>query len=171
MGFDSDSGAEVVEDRSKWTWAIVGGILLLMIIALIVRGPGKPSHSTVRARHILIRVPKGASPVEVSRALERITELKKRAEAGESFAKLAREYSEDEYSAPRGGDLGPQRKHTFEEDFERCVWTVPIGEVSDIVKSSHGFHIVLVESRYFTEVDAYLEKQRSQKPGEAPKAE
>lgn len=156
----SDSSfKEEAPDRTKWLWLGVGGIVIVMLLGLWVLGPSKPSRSTVWARHILIKCNTN-NPVERQRALERIGELKARLEQGESFAALAKKYSEDEYSAPRGGDLGPSTKGRFSGDFEDYVWSGPIGKLGGPIRTIHGFHLVLIEERYLTDVDRYLREEK-----------
>lgn len=71
------------------------------------------------------------------------------------FADLAREHSTDRQSGPQGGDLGYFRPGQFVEPFERAAAALDIGDLSGIVKSEHGFHIIEVYDRRtptFTEV-------------------
>jgi len=160
----SDSStAEEKPERTKWLWLSVAGIMLVMVAAFWLAGPTKPAKSTVWARHILVKC-NVLDPVERTRALERIKELKARLANGESFAKLAKKYSDDPYSAPRGGSLPPATKFTYEGAFGEYLWEGPVGEVSDAIQSQYGFHLVLIEDRYLTEVDAYLREANETSP-------
>jgi len=68
--------------------------------------------------------------------------------AGGDFADFARRYSEDAATAPEGGDLGFWKRGEFVPDFEEIVFSLKEGEISDIVETTRGFHIVqLVERR------------------------
>lgn len=76
-------------------------------------------------------------------ALERIGEVRERIEAGEPFEDLAREYSEDA-SAERGGDLGTFGRGVLVPEFEEAAFALEPGEVSGIVPTRFGFHIIQV---------------------------
>lgn len=84
-----------------------------------------------RASHILFKL----EDEEGARA------VLKRIKQGEDFAKLAKEYSTDKDTAAKGGDLGfPQT--SFSQDFKQALDKLKIGEVSDLVKSPLGWHII-----------------------------
>ncbi|NIA15035.1 MAG: hypothetical protein GWP08_13260 [Nitrospiraceae bacterium] len=169
----SDSGSEP-RDRTVWVWIAVVTVVAVMAISLWASNRTRRSgESTVRAKHILVSF----SPNDLgdrANALDEITTLRRRIEAGESFAKLAREYSDDTSSAARGGDLGYYGKGQFEAAFEEYVWSAPIGELSDIIQTKYGFHLIVVTDRYLSEVDKYeidledkaLSEQKASEGGE-----
>jgi peptidyl-prolyl cis-trans isomerase SurA len=67
---------------------------------------------------------------------------------GADFAAMAKRYSQDPGSAPQGGDLGFVRRGMFVKDFETAVFSMADGQISDIVETEHGLHIIqLVERR------------------------
>jgi len=104
----------------------------------------------VHVRHILIRVPPDADPERVERARRRIEEIYERWKEGESFEELARRYSEDELSAPQGGDYGwIQRGDPTGEAFVNLAFSLKEpGEVGGPVRTKRGFHLIqLVEHR------------------------
>lgn len=79
---------------------------------------------------------------------QRLLDIKKRIEAGEDFAKLAKEFSEDVGSAERGGDLGFAKRGMMVAPFEGAALKLKPNEMSDIVESDFGFHMIqLIESR------------------------
>lgn len=140
-------------DRTKWIW--LGVIILIAVsIVLVWATTRQPRMSTVRAKHILIKFDEKDS-ADRSRALNEITELRERILKGEKFETLAKEYSNDTYSAARGGDLGYYKRGSFDPDFEEYVWEAPVGELSDVIKSSFGFHIVKVVDRRLSGLDQY----------------
>jgi len=96
----------------------------------------------VRARHILVLVPADATPDTVASARARAEALLGRIRAGEDFATLAGRYSGDQASAARGGDLGFTPRGRFIKPFEDAVFALQPGEVSDVVTTPFGFHIV-----------------------------
>jgi parvulin-like peptidyl-prolyl isomerase len=76
----------------------------------------------------------------------RAGEILKRLKAGEDFAKVAREVSIGP-EAERGGDLGFFERGMMPEAIDRVVFSLPIGKMSDVVKSPYGFHIIKVLDR------------------------
>ncbi|HYZ86344.1 MAG TPA: peptidylprolyl isomerase [Bryobacteraceae bacterium] len=114
----------------------------------------KTEFESVNARHILIRF-KG-SPVQLKEgqkdlteeeALAKAQELKKRLDAGEDFAKLAKENSDDAGSGANGGDLGSFKKGQMVPEFEKAAFQQPVGTVGEPLKTQFGYHIVKVEKR------------------------
>lgn len=84
---------------------------------------------------------------ELEEAYNKIVDIKKRVDAGEDFATLAILYSEDKGSASNGGSIGTVgRGETFTE-FEAAAFALKDGEVSDIVKTQAGYHIIKMISR------------------------
>lgn len=70
-------------------------------------------------------------------------DVKKRLDEGEDFAELAEEYSEDT-SAVNGGDLGYFKAGQMVPEFEDAAYSLQVGEISDLVESEHGIHIITV---------------------------
>lgn len=152
--FDSDAAAEEPKDRTKWIWLGVVGLVIAMVALLWVLGRPDPKISMARARHILVQFDK-SDPADRNRALNLCTDLRERLLRGERFETLAREFSNDPGSSRRGGDLGYYPKGTFAAEFEKYVWTAPEGQLSDIVETSHGFHLIIVVDRHLTAADRY----------------
>jgi len=104
---------------------------------------------SVHARHILLRVQKG--PASDSAAVELLRGLRERALHGESFAELARKYSEDENTKSIGGDLGRVAVDQLEPDFASVVKDLKEGEISEphriALGASYGYQIVLLRKR------------------------
>lgn len=95
------------------------------------------------ARHILIKTNKVTDDAKAQRILQ---DLRQRIEHGESFAELARRYSEDA-SAPQGGDLGWLNPGETVPAFERAMASLKDGQVSEPVKTPFGWHLIQVEGR------------------------
>jgi peptidyl-prolyl cis-trans isomerase D len=91
-----------------------------------------------RASHILI----STDELSDSEALEIVTELKVRINAGDDFAVLAGEYSADPGSAAMGGDLGWSTTGVFVPEFEAALLELQQDEVSAAVKTQFGYHII-----------------------------
>ncbi len=94
-----------------------------------------------RASHILFKVAKDAPKEKWDEALKKAQDIKKEIDAGEDFAELAKQYSEDS-SASKGGDLGYFGKGRMVKPFQDAVESLEIGQVSDPVKSRFGYHII-----------------------------
>jgi Parvulin-like peptidyl-prolyl isomerase len=97
-----------------------------------------------RARHILFRVTAEDSPETRDAKKKEAEKVLARIKAGENFAKLAGQFSEDA-SKDNGGDLGFFVRGQVEQPFEDSAFALKKGEVSAIVGTSFGFHIVKVE--------------------------
>jgi peptidyl-prolyl cis-trans isomerase D len=99
----------------------------------------------VKAAHILIRAEAGAD--EATRTSKRDLALKVLAEAreGQDFAALARKYSDDPGSAIQGGDLGYFTRGTMVPPFEQAAFALKSGELSDLVETPFGYHIIKCE--------------------------
>lgn len=104
---------------------------------------------SVHARHILLRVQKG--PASDSASVEFLRGLRERALHGESFAELARKYSEDENTKSIGGDLGRVAIDQLEPDFASVVKNLKNGEISEphriVLGASYGYQIILLRDR------------------------
>lgn len=102
-------------------------------------------EAQVRARHILRKLPVEVGPDEEMKARAVIESVQQRLQAGEDFAELAREFSEDPASAEQGGDLGSFKRGDMVQPFEEVAFALQPGEVSDIVRTDFGYHLIQVE--------------------------
>ena len=98
---------------------------------------------SVRASHILIRVSDKAPDEDKLKARARIEAVLKRARAGEDFAVLAREHSQDG-SAAQGGDLNYFVKGQMVPAFDKAAFSLKPNEISDVVTTEFGYHIIKV---------------------------
>lgn len=103
-------------------------------------------NEQVRARHILVP------------ELELAEELLQRVRSGEDFATLAKEYGTDG-TKDLGGDLDYFGRGRMVPEFEEPVFALEVGEVSDVIESRHGYHIVLLEDRIVDDIDFESEKE------------
>ena len=101
----------------------------------------------IKARHILIKVPTGATKKVWKEAKLKAEGIRKRIEKGEDFAKLAKEYSDDPGSKNKGGELGFFSKGRMVPEFESAAFSLKPGELSNPVKTSFGYHIIQVEKK------------------------
>ncbi len=118
-----------------------------------------------RASHILIEVDADADDAATAELRAKAQALLDRANAGEDFAELAKANSDDVGSANSGGDLGFFGKGVMVPPFEEAVFALEQGQISELVQSSFGFHIIkltgLQEQRgkTFEEMRAELENE------------
>ena len=101
---------------------------------------------SIQLSHILLKVPENASPEEEAKIKEKADLIALRAKAGEDFAALARECSEQEETRKNGGRLGRLRRSEIFPEFE-VLFDLPVGKPSDPIRTNLGYHIVLVHDR------------------------
>lgn len=94
----------------------------------------------VRASHILLKT-EGKDDAAVKAKAE---DVLKQAKGGADFADLAKKYSEDEQSAKNGGDLDYFGKGRMVPEFDQAVFTMEPGQISDLVKTQYGYHVIKV---------------------------
>ncbi|MFH2012757.1 MAG: SurA N-terminal domain-containing protein [Pseudomonadota bacterium] len=98
----------------------------------------------VQARHILIKSLPDDNPESVKKARKKAEQVLSEIQRGVDFAKLARAYSDDP-SANKGGDLGYIERNNLMEPIREAISSLKEGEVSPIIMSSFGYHILKVE--------------------------
>ncbi|MDA8137699.1 MAG: peptidyl-prolyl cis-trans isomerase [Desulfobacteraceae bacterium] len=115
----------------------------------------------VKAQHILIKTEKGDSEEKKAEARKKLTELKKQIDAGADFGELAKANSQCP-SAPNGGDLGYFSKGRMVPEFEKAAFALKTNEVSGIVETQFGYHLIKVtdhkapEQQKFDEVKSRI---------------
>lgn len=114
----------------------------------------KSDFEEATARHILIRykgsaVPlrKGEQDLSQDEALAKAKDLRAKLVGGADFATLAKAESDDTGSGAKGGDLGSFTHGRMVKEFDEAAFTLPVGEISQPVKTQFGYHIIQVESR------------------------
>jgi peptidyl-prolyl cis-trans isomerase C len=100
----------------------------------------------VHARHILIKSGADATADAKATARAKAVSARKRAIAGEDFAGLAKELSEGP-SAPQGGDLGFFSREQMVAPFSEAAFALEVGQISEIVETQFGFHVIKVEEK------------------------
>jgi len=121
---------------------------------------------TASVRHILI-LTQGKTEAEKAEALKKIEGLLVRAKAGEDFEALAVEYSEDPGVAENKGLYENFPRGQMVKPFEDAAFSVPVGEISGVVETAFGYHILKIvdrkkETRTFEEVRPELEARLAQ---------
>ena len=100
----------------------------------------------IQASHILIKIETGASEAEKAEALKKIKRIQKELKAGGDFAELAKKHSQCP-SSSKGGDLGYFARGQMVKPFEDAAFSLKPGEVSDIVETSFGYHLIKAGER------------------------
>jgi peptidyl-prolyl cis-trans isomerase C len=131
---------------------------------------------SVRASHILVMAREDADEATKAQARARIEAALKRARSGEDFATLAREYSDDG-SKEQGGDLGFFERGRMVPPFEEAAFALQPGQLSDIVTTQFGYHVIKVAERkpggsvpyeqVKTQIVGYLSNRKKQERVEA----
>jgi peptidyl-prolyl cis-trans isomerase D len=121
----------------------------------------------VHVRHILLKTA-DKPPAEVQALRKRIDDLLKQAKGGADFAALAQKNSDDTASAVKGGDIDWITRGQTVPEFEKAAFTLKPGQLSDVITTVYGFHILKVEQketahmRSFDEVKGDLQKEVQQ---------
>jgi parvulin-like peptidyl-prolyl isomerase len=113
----------------------------------------------LKASHILAMFPwvkDNSEETEEGReeALEKIEMVEEKLKDGEAFEDLARQYSDDSTSAANDGDLGYISEGQMVEEFDKALFALDVGEVSGIVETQYGFHIIKV----YDHQEEYIQK-------------
>jgi peptidyl-prolyl cis-trans isomerase D len=124
----------------------------------------------IRASHILLKT-EGKNDAEVRAKAEQVL---KEAKSGADFAALAKKYSEDESNAQQGGDLDYFTRGRMVAEFENAAFALKPGEISEIVKTPFGYHIIkitdrkpaivrpLTDPQVYSELETQIVRERSE---------
>ncbi|MBN1209184.1 MAG: peptidylprolyl isomerase [Myxococcaceae bacterium] len=114
-------------------------------------------EAEVHARHILVSVDAKATPEQVEAARKKALAIMEEARRpGMDFEALARARS-DGSSKDQGGDLGFFRRGVMVPEFEKAAFSLKVGQVSEPIRTSHGWHVLKVEERRSVGVTPYEE--------------
>jgi peptidyl-prolyl cis-trans isomerase SurA len=117
-----------------------------------------------RVRHIFFRIDPEAAPPQVDAVRERASQVLQEARNGGDFGDLARRYSEDA-TAANGGDLGVIKRGQALPEFEEVIFALSEGDVSEVVRTPNGLHIVKIDAftkgseQSFPEIKAEIERR------------
>lgn len=178
-------GATQDEVLSKWADALTAEAVLKRELKINITDADarkyyddNPSRfeqpEMVRASHILLSTRDQATGTELpddKKAAKRkqIEDLLKRARAGEDFAKLAQEYSEDPGSKDKGGEYKFPRGQMVPE-FEAAAFSLKTNQISDVVTTSFGYHIIKLSEKFPAEKVDYAKAASDLKEGLASQA-
>ncbi len=113
------------------------------------------SGETLRVSQILVRVPPGTTPGREAVLRARAEGILARLHKGEDFGKLAKALSEDKASADKGGELAPLGRGQSDPAFEKAAFALKVGEVSGVVATRFGFHLIKLLGRTASERKPY----------------
>jgi parvulin-like peptidyl-prolyl isomerase len=117
----------------------------------------RKSSVQLRVRHILLVVPRDADERKDAEVRKRAWELRDRITRGESFFDVAKNFSQDHLSSPKGGDLGFIRwgEGGYDDAFFEAAFKLKQGELSEPVRTSRGYHILRVEDKQISGLGEY----------------
>jgi len=104
-------------------------------------------EDTFRARHIFFKTSEKAPADEIKRSMTTALMVLAEAKSDKDFAELAKSYSEDPAARKDGGDLGRFKKGDMQPELEQVIMAMKPGEVSELVYTPRGFHIIKLEER------------------------
>ncbi len=103
---------------------------------------------TLRARHIVIRATPDMSEFNINDARAKAEDILVKVRGGIDFATAARQYSQDRFTAYLGGNVGYFTRGTMFKEFEDAAFALQPGDISGIVRTPVGFHIIQVTERH-----------------------
>ncbi|HTP44139.1 MAG TPA: peptidylprolyl isomerase [Candidatus Acidoferrum sp.] len=103
-------------------------------------------ENRVHVEHILFKTI-GKTDAEIAEIRQKAEDVLKQAKKGANFEELAKKYSEDDATKPKGGDLGWIVEGQTVPEFQQAAFSLPKGSISDLVKTQYGFHIIKVLDR------------------------
>jgi peptidyl-prolyl cis-trans isomerase SurA len=101
----------------------------------------------VRASHITYQISEFADPADTAAIYQKLIDIRNKAIAGEDFATLAKQFSQDKKTSNIGGDLGWFKALQFVYPIEKAAYNTPVGQISMPFKTKGGYHIVKVTER------------------------
>lgn len=121
----------------------------------------KSEFEEAQGSHILIRFKGSSVPLKPNEkdltdeeALAKAQDIRKKILAGQDFATLAKAESDDAGSAAKGGELGTFKHGQMVPPFDQAAFSIPVGQVSEPVKTQFGYHIIKITSRDAKSFDA-----------------
>lgn len=126
-----------------------------MALAEVAKQVKAMSSERVRVQRVLIRLSPSASENERKRALKTAEAVRKRLDAGEDFAKVAKEESEDPESAARGGDLGYVLRGVAPPELEKAAFSLGVGDTGGPIFTEAGYNVIRVTEKRAAEKPDY----------------
>ena len=120
-------------------------------------------ENRAHVEHILFKTV-GKTDAEIAEIRQKAEDVLKKAKSGANFEDLARKFSEDDGTKPKGGDLGWIVEGQTVPEFQQAAFTLPKGSISDLVKTQYGFHIIKVLDREQAHTKSFEEVRGSIAP-------
>ena len=135
----------------------------------------------IKASHILIKTEAGpdgkVSAAADAAARKKAEDILKKLRAGANFEELAKKESDDKASAINGGSLGFFQRGSMVPEFEKAAFSLNKGQISDLVKTQYGYHIIRVDDKHQAgtpsieqvkeKIEPFLKQQKAQREAEA----
>ncbi|MFH1862459.1 MAG: peptidylprolyl isomerase [bacterium] len=151
LGLDKDSTVKADAEKASENAAIQElynvEILGKVIPERVVRDFYDRMGEEIKARHMLFKTMADADEGQLKEALAKAEQAYEQLQGGANFDSLARQISEDATTAHNGGDLGYFGWGRMVDEFQEAAFALKKGEFSKPVKSSYGYHIILLEDR------------------------
>ncbi len=117
-------------------------------------------QNRAHVEHILFKTI-GKTDAEVAEIRAKAKDVLNKAKKGGNFEELAKKYSEDDATKPKGGDLGWIVEGQTVPEFQQAAFSLPKGSISDLVKTQYGFHIIKVIDREMAHTKSFDEVRAS----------
>jgi peptidyl-prolyl cis-trans isomerase D len=114
----------------------------------------------VKVSHILFKTT-GETPQQAAQTKATAEKVLARIRAGANFAEMAKKYSQDTGSAAQGGELGWIQRGQTVKAFENAAFSMKPGQISGLIKTEYGYHIIKVEDRQYAHVETLEEAKAS----------
>jgi len=135
----------------------------------------------IKASHILVKTEAGpdgkVSAAADAAARKKAEDILKKLRAGANFEELAKKESDDKASAINGGSLGFFQRGSMVPEFEKAAFSLNKGQISDLVKTQYGYHIIRVDDKHQAgmpsieqvkeKIEPFLKQQKAQREAEA----
>ena len=120
-------------------------------------------ENRAHVEHILFKTI-GKTDAEIAEIRQKAEDVLKKARSGANFEDLAKKFSEDDGTKAKGGDLGWIVEKQTVPEFEQAAFSLPKGQISDLVKTQYGFHIIKVLDRETAHTKSFEEVRSSIAP-------
>ena len=117
-------------------------------------------ENRAHVEHILFKTI-GKTDAEIAEIRQKAEDVLKKARSGANFEDLAKKFSEDDGTKAKGGDLGWIVEKQTVPEFEQAAFSLPKGQISDLVKTQYGFHIIKVLDRETAHTKSFEEVRGS----------
>lgn len=129
------------------------------VTAFLKTDPAAQTESSLNLAHILVTVPERATQAQQAQLLAKAEDLQRRVAGGENFAQLAKQFSDDANTRNDGGAFGMRQVSRLPELFVKAVQDLKVGQVTPVVRSNAGLHIVKLLERESTAQATYTQQR------------